>query len=63
MAPSADGGDCYSTGSVPGKQRQPGHLKNFWHLSEVKLRCKQLHENLEFWYFITWVSLQMNPDS
>lgn len=33
VAPGADGGDGYSTGGVPGKQRQPGDLSNFWHLS------------------------------
>lgn len=55
MAPGADGGDCYGTGSVPGKQRQPGDLSNFWHLSGVKFRRKQLHKKLEFGYLTTWV--------
>lgn len=55
VAPGADGGDCYSTGGVPGKQRQPGDLRDFWHLSGRKLRSKRLPEKLEFWYFTTLV--------
>uniref|UniRef100_A0A286XMP2 TRAF3 interacting protein 3 n=1 Tax=Cavia porcellus TaxID=10141 RepID=A0A286XMP2_CAVPO len=28
MVPNADGGDCYSTGCIPGQQRQPDDMKN-----------------------------------
>lgn len=55
VAPRADGGDGYSTGGVPGKQRQPGDLSNFWRLPRGKLRSKQLPEKLEFGYFTTLV--------
>lgn len=50
MAPHADGGDCYSTGSIPGQQRKPANLNNLWQLPGVKISSKQLNEKCRFGY-------------
>lgn len=46
MAIGANSDDCYSTGSVPGKQGQPD-LNNLWQLPWMKFRSKTWIKNSE----------------